>query len=159
MPKNEFRYHHALRIRWSDCDAQGIAFNGAYMDFLEVALAEYFRNLGIRLYGQENRDYFDTATVKATLEYKAPVQIDDLVDVYLRVSRIGTKSITTNAEIYRDGENGLLFLAEVVYVDYDSRAGRGRAVPDDIRELVGHFEQTGEVLPIDMFPNLARLIR
>ncbi len=31
-----------------ECDAQGIVFNGAYMGYLEIAQAEYFRHLASR---------------------------------------------------------------------------------------------------------------
>ena len=30
-----------------------------------------------------------------------------------------------------------------------------RRVPDEVRELVGHFEASGEVLPMSRFPKLA----
>lgn len=157
MPKNGFKFCNQMRVRWSDCDAQGIAFNGAYLDFLEVALAEYFRNIGIRLYDEKSREYFDTATVKVTLEYKSPVLVDDVIDVYFRVSNVGNTSFTTNGEIYREGTEELLFASESVYVDYDSVQRTSRQVPDDVRELIDHFEATGEVLPIERFPTLDAL--
>ena len=40
MPKADFRFHTSLRVRWMECDAQGIVFNGAYMDYLEVGQSE-----------------------------------------------------------------------------------------------------------------------
>ena len=45
MLRNEFRFSAPVRVRWQECDAQGIAFNGSYLGWLEVAQAEYFRNL------------------------------------------------------------------------------------------------------------------
>jgi acyl-CoA thioesterase FadM len=120
---------------------------------VEVAQFEYYRNLGIRIYDEKSREYFDTATVKATLEFKSPVHVDDLIDVYLRVTSIGSTSITTNAEIYRNGEDELLFEAEVIAVDYDSSKGAKRVVPDGIRTLINHFEETGEVLSLNTFPD------
>ena len=50
MAKPEFRFHHSLRVRWFECDAQGIVFNNAYLSFVEIAMVEYYRNLGLRLY-------------------------------------------------------------------------------------------------------------
>ena len=157
MPKIAFKFSNRMRVRWSDCDAQGIAFNGAYMDFLEVALADYFRTIGIRIYDEKTRRYFDTATVKVTLEYKSPVLVDDVIDVYLRVANVGNTSFTTNGEIYREETDELLFESESVYVDYDSLKRTSRPVPDDVRELITHYEATGEVLAIERFPALAAL--
>jgi hypothetical protein len=41
-------------------------------------------------------------------------------------------------------------------VGYDTATESTRPVPDAIRELVTHFEETGEVLPIEQFPELAK---
>ena len=47
MSKLDFNFKHTLRVRWKECDIQGIAYYGSYIDFIDVAQAEYFRNLGI----------------------------------------------------------------------------------------------------------------
>ena len=67
MPKGDFKFHASLRVRWMECDAQGIVYNGSYMDYLEVGQAEYYRNLGFSIYKIAERGYFDTAVVKVTL--------------------------------------------------------------------------------------------
>lgn len=154
MAKGDFRFHFTLRVRWSEGDAQGIVYNARYMDYLDVAQAEYFRNLGLRIYDERMRAYFDTVTAKATLEFKAPARVDEMLDIYTRVSRIGTTSLVVETEIYRDGSDELLTRAEVVYVDYDAGRRASRRVPEDVRRLIGHFEATGQVLPIDQFPHL-----
>ncbi len=75
MPKDEFRFKCALSgFAGPIATLKGIVFNGAYFDYLEVAQAEYFRNLGFILYDPDGRRHFDTATVKATLEYISPGQ-------------------------------------------------------------------------------------
>ena len=33
----DFKFHFDLRVRWSECDAQGIAFNGSYLDYLDLS--------------------------------------------------------------------------------------------------------------------------
>lgn len=154
MAKSDFKFHTSLRVRWSECDAQGIAYMGSYMDYLEVAQAEYYRNLGFSLYHLADRGYFDTASVKATLEFKAPVRLDDMVEVYTRISRIGTTSIATDTEIYRQDSDLLLLQAQVINVGYDAKQEVSKRVPDDMRTLISHFEKTGEVLSIERFPNL-----
>ena len=154
MAKQDFRFHFPLRVRWADCDAQGIVFNSRYLEYLEVSLGEYYRNLGIRIYDEKVRAYFDTATVKTTIEFKAPGRADEMLGIYVRVRRIGNTSITLETEIYRDGTDELLTRIETVSVDFDASAGRARPVTDDVRTLVTHFEESGEVLPIERFPEL-----
>ena len=155
MPKGDFRFHTILRVRWMEVDAQGIVYYGAYLDYMEVAQAAYYRNLGFSLYGLAQTGHFDTATVKVTMEYKAPARVEDLLKVYFRVSTIGNTSIATDMEIYTEGTDRLLTTGQAVYVGYDAFNGEKKPVPPDIRELVESYERDGVVLPLERFPKLA----
>ena len=97
-----------MRVRWKECDVQGIAYYGSYLDFIDVAQAEYFRNLGILTHQLDSRETFDLAAVKVSLEYKSPAKIDDLIEVYIRVEKIGNSSISKISEIYRVDSDELL---------------------------------------------------
>ena len=159
MSSDEFRFKCTERVRWSDCDAQGIVFNGSYFDYLEVAQADYFRNLGFVLYDPDGRRHFDTATVKATLEYISPARVDDLIDICWKVERIGNSSLTTRSEIHNRASGDLLLRAEIIYVNFDSDAGVSRPVPDDLRTLIETYENTGAVISLDDLPGLSGLAR
>ena len=129
-----------LRVRWGECDAQGIVFNAQYMNYIEVAQAEYFRNLGLRLYSDELRKRFDLATVKATLEYMSPARVDDMLYIYIGVARIGNSSITFQAEMYAEDAEQHCTRAEVIYANFDADTGTPRRIPDDIRSIIKLFE-------------------
>ena len=159
MSRQDFRFSCAVRVRLSECDVQGIAFNGSYLDYIEVAQAGYFRNLGFAIYDSDGRRHFDTAIVKATLEYLSPARVDDLIDVCWKIERIGNTSLTALSEIYRRDSGDPLLRAELIYVDYDSDAGVSRRVPDDMRTLIETYEDTGEVIPLDDLPGLSGLAR
>jgi len=138
-----------------ECDAQGIVFNGAYLGYLEIAQAEYFRNLGFSIYRVAQRGFFDSAVVKASLEFKAPARVDQVLELHVRVSAIGDTSISLDVEIYSQGSDRLLTSIQTVYVGFHPESGTTRPVPPEIRNLVDHFETTGEVLPLASFPRLA----
>ncbi len=159
MPQDSFRFRCSIRVRWSDCDAQGIAFNATYLTFLEIAQAAYFRNLGIALYDPQGRRYFDTATVKATLEYLLPARVDSVIDVHWRIQRIGNTSFTTLAEIYDRASATLLTRAEIVYVNFDSENAVSRPILADMRRLIETYEATGSIIPIDDLHELSGVAR
>jgi len=138
-----------------ECDAQGIVFNGSYMGYLEVGQAEYFRNLGFSIYRVAQRGYFDSAVVKTVIDFKAPARVDDLLDIFVRVSRIGITSIALDVEIYPQDSDSLLTTLQNVYVGFRADSLETQPVPDAIRALVDRFEATGEVLPLERFPQLA----
>ena len=156
MAKSDFKFMTTVRVRWMECDAQGIVYNGAYLGYLEIGQAEYYRNLGFAIYIIPKSGYFDFAVVKSTQEYKAPAKVDEIIELHVRISKIGTTSLILNLEIYPEGSDRLLTSIETVYVGYDAATESSRPVPDAIRQLVTHFEETGEVLPIDRFPELAK---
>lgn len=156
MAKSDFRFMTKIRVRWMECDGQGIVYNGAYLDYLEIGQAEYYRNLGFAIYIIPQTGYFDFVVVKSTQEFKAPAKVDEIIELHVRVSNIGNTSLTLNLEIYAEGNDRLLTSIETVYVGYDTATESTRPVPDAIRELVTHFEETGEVLPIEQFPELAK---
>ena len=139
-----------------ECDAQGIVYNGAYLGYLEIGQAEYYRNLGFAIYIIPQSGYFDFAVVKSTQEFKAPAKVDEIIELHVRVSKIGNTSLTLNLEIYPEGSARLLTSIETVYVGYDAATESSRPVPAAIRQLVTHFEETGDVLPIEQFPDLAK---
>ncbi|HIN24200.1 MAG TPA: acyl-CoA thioesterase [Dehalococcoidia bacterium] len=156
MAKSDFKFMTTVRVRWMECDAQGIVYNGAYLGYLEIGQAEYYRNLGFAIYIIPKSGYFDLAVVKSTQEFKAPAKVDEIIELHVRISKIGTTSLILNLEIYPEGSDRLLTSIETVYVGYDAATESSRPVPDAIRQLVTHFEETGEVLPIDRFPELAK---
>ena len=139
-----------------ECDAQGIVYNGAYLGYLEIGQAEYYRNLGFAIYIIPQSGYFDFAVVKSTQEFKAPAKVDEIIELHVRVSKIGNTSLTLNLEIYPEGSDRLLTSIETIYVGYDAATESSRPVPDAIRQLVARFEETGDVLPIEQFPDLAK---
>ena len=156
MGKSEFNFITPIRVRWMEGDAQGIVFNGAYLDYLEIAQAEYFRNLGFSIYQIAKAGYFDSAVVKTTIEFKKPARIDQLLDLYTRVVRIGNTSMTLAVEIYSEYSDEMLTAIEAVYVGYNPKTGETRVVPESIRSLVHHFEDTGEILALEQFSELAK---
>ena len=144
MSKENFRFKHTLRVRWKECDVQGIAYYGSYIDFIDVAQAEYFRNLGILTHHPDKREIFDLAAVKVTLEYKSPAKIDELIDVFFKVEKIGNSSLDKRSEIYRNGTNELLCSGQSVSVNFDSALGTSRKVPSEIKDIIEKFESIGQ---------------
>ena len=145
MSKLHFRFKHTLRVRWRECDIQGIAYYGSYIDFIDVAQAEYFRNLGILTHQANGRKVFDLAAVKVTLEYKSPARMDELIDIFLRVEKIGRTSIDVRSEIYRSDTDELLCSGQTISVNFDSALGKSRDVPAEIRDIIDKFESTATV--------------
>jgi acyl-CoA thioester hydrolase len=126
-----------IRVRSSEVDQQGIVFNSRYLEYIDVALTEFLRERGIDLVATARRGHFDMVLAKATLEYRSPAYLDQLIEVRTRLERIGTKSITFGCEIYpSDATEPLLVQAEMVYVSYSLARRAAEPIPPDIKDLL-----------------------
>jgi acyl-CoA thioester hydrolase len=135
--KPPFKYSALTRVGFSDTDAQGIVYYGRYLPYFDSARVEYHRHLELLRTGPQEYEFVMRAN---TIEYHAPARFDDLIEVFIRVSRIGRTSVTYECAAYRHGDGALMVTAQqtLVLVDLDER--RPCAVPDWYREAIGAFE-------------------
>jgi len=108
MTRNEFRFFHPFRVRYSEIDGQGVLFNAHYLTYYDTAITEFFRALGYDQYADAKKSGVDFHVVKAVVEYKAPIRFDWELDVGARVAKIGNSSITFALAIFLKGEDELL---------------------------------------------------
>ncbi len=116
-----------------------IVFNVHYLNYIVIANGEYFRTVGIRFNDNEEA-HFDIALVKSTLEFKNPAYFDDVIDVYVRISRLGRKSYTASYIMIRASSGDVIFKAENIYVNFNPATKRSEPIPEHIREKVRVFE-------------------
>ena len=135
--KPPFKYASFTRVGFSDTDAQGIVYYGRYLPYFDSARVEYHRHLDMLETGQREEELVMRAN---TIEYHAPARFDDLIEVFIRVSRIGRTSITYECAAYRVADDVLMVTAQqtLVLVDLDER--RPCAIPDWYRDRVAGFE-------------------
>lgn len=128
-----FRFR--FRVRYGECDAQGVVFNARYGDFVDIAVNEYIRTL----FGDYQRlldQGLDIQVVSLTVNWKAPARFDDVLEARIRSGRIGTTSFTLHVEFYRYGEEQLIADADITYVMVDPSELVKIPVPEAIRELL-----------------------
>ena len=137
--KSDFKFHHDIRVRFADTDLQGIVFNGNYLTYYDVAWTEYFRELGLT-YQQMLEMNADTVLARTEIDFKAPARFDEILEVHVRVAKIGTSSLIFNFEIYPQGQDRLISAASSRYVCIDAKTLKPVRVPDQMRALIGELE-------------------
>src|SRR5262245_63100513 len=87
-----YKYSALARVWFSDTDAQGVVYYGRYLPYFDHARTEYHRHLGAAVSGGIAGAEF---VMRAShVEYHAPARFDDLLECFVRVSRLGGTSIT-----------------------------------------------------------------
>jgi acyl-CoA thioester hydrolase len=131
-----------LRVRWAEVDMQKIVFNGHYLTYIDTAVADYWREIGLPYpQGYVERYGADLFLRKATVEYLGSARYDDLLEIYSRAARLGRSSMTFNFEIHREAQAAPLVTAELVYVNADPSAMKAAALPDDVRQRILAYER------------------
>jgi acyl-CoA thioester hydrolase len=134
--KPPFKYSALTRVGFSDTDAQGIVYYGRYLPYFDSARVEYHRHL--EMLETQPRDV-EFVMRASTIEYLAPARFDDLIEVFIRVARIGRTSVTYECAAYSD-EDVLMVTAAQTLVLVDLEERKACAIPDWYREKVGAFE-------------------
>ena len=135
--KPPFKYSALARVWFSDTDAQGIVYYGRYLPYFDHARTEYHRHLGVSAAGFEGREFVMRAL---NVEYHAPARFDDLLEIFVRLARIGRTSVTYECAAYRLEDDVRRVVATQTLVLVDAEQRRPTEIPQEYRELIRRFE-------------------
>jgi acyl-CoA thioester hydrolase len=121
---------HRLRVRFHECDPQGVVFNAHYFTYFDIALTEMWR-AAFGSYQSVVEQGTDVVVVEASATYRAPARFDEEIEVELGVARLGTTSMTTQTAIRRDGH--VLVEGRLVHVFVDPSTMAKQEIPAHIR--------------------------
>ena len=146
MAKEEFVCVHRLRVRWAEVDMQKVVFNGHYLTYIDTALADYWREIGLA-YPNGYVDAYanDVFLRKAALEYLGSARYEDELAAYCRAARLGRSSMTFLFEIWREGpapSDAPLITAELVYVNVELKSMKPAPLPEELRSRMRAYERT-----------------
>jgi len=126
------RFRYYLRVRYQECDPQHVVFNARYGDYADLACFEFLRAALPR--PTDGFDgTFEMQTVRQVVEWKAPARFDDVLEISIWASRLGTTSFTLSFELRRAGEADALVTSETVYVHVDAKTFTKREIAPEMR--------------------------
>jgi acyl-CoA thioester hydrolase len=73
-----FRYEH--RVTYAECTVGNHVYYGRYLDLLEAARGEFFRELGTSFLDLQQREFI-FPVVECHLAYKAPARYEDVLTI------------------------------------------------------------------------------
>lgn len=131
MTRPGFAFSTRFRVRYSEIDGQKIVFNSRYLEYADVAISEYWRWAGMDAVAGWRGLEFNI--VRATVDFKKPFRLDDMIEAYARTARVGRSSLTTEVALCHADTGELHATIELVSVNVDLETRRSLAVPDDVR--------------------------
>jgi acyl-CoA thioester hydrolase len=107
---------HELRVRYGECDPQGIVFNANYLLYFDVAFTELWRE-ALGAWTDMVERGVDAVVAEANIRFRAPARYDDVLQLQAGISDLGATSITTEIDVVRDGDPLVKGRLEHVFVD------------------------------------------
>jgi acyl-CoA thioester hydrolase len=133
MPKP---FVHELRVRYGECDPQGIVFNANYLLYFDVAFTELWR-AAVGPWQEMIEHGVDAVVADANLGFRAPARFDDELQLRAQIARLGESSITTEIDVIRAEE--LLVAGRLRHVCVATDTWRKTDMPDWIRDGLQRF--------------------
>jgi YbgC/YbaW family acyl-CoA thioester hydrolase len=146
--RTDFRHLERLRVRWAEVDMQKIVFNGHYLMYFDTAVAGYWRAMALPYADTMAALDGDLYVKKATLEYHASARYDELVDVGVRLQKLGNSSMVLGCAAFRGDE--LLVSGELVYVFANPATQTSKPVPEPLRAVLQAFEAGEPMLTVSV---------
>ena len=139
MKKDDFRFVHRLRVRWSEVDMQQIVFNAHYAMYMDTAICDYWRHLALPYEDTMRALNGDIFLKKTSVEFHASARYDDALDIGLRCARVGRSSMVFEAGVFLGGQ--LLTQGEMIYVFANPQTHTSLPVPDPLRHCLETYER------------------
>jgi acyl-CoA thioester hydrolase len=119
-----------MRVRYVECDQQGLVFNAHYLAYMDQSMTELWREALGGYQSMIDRG-LDMVVVETTLRFHQPAHFDDLLALEVGVRRLGNTSISTAHRIRREDELVLEGSLHHVFVDLGTRSKT--PIPDWVR--------------------------
>lgn len=87
-------FHTQRRVEFADTDAAGIAHFSVFFTFMEQVEHEFLRARGVSVVIEDAEGMLSWPRVSAHCDFISAVRFEDVLDVELGISRLGSKSVT-----------------------------------------------------------------
>ena len=121
-----------LRVRYHECDGQGIVFNAHYLAYVDMCSFEAEKAL-FGSHAEFLAHGTDVVVAEANVKFRAPARYDEDLVVSQYLNHLGTTSLIFDFEIHR-GETPIAD-ATIRYVFIDPATLRPQAPPEAVRKV------------------------
>ena len=134
-------YHATRMVEFRDTDMAGIMHFASFFDYMESAEHEMIRSLGFSVHADIERGAMSEEgvlsfpRVNASCDFVSPALCEQVLDITVRVARIGNKSVTYDIEFHH--QNRLVAKGRMTCVCCLIQTGSlpiSRKLPEDIVE-------------------------
>ena len=97
-------FRTSRRVEFCDTDMAGIVHFSNFFRYMEFAEQAFLRSLGLSVSWADGSVRMGFPRVAASCDFTKPVRFEDVLDIAVTVSQIGTKSVTYRFDFACRGE-------------------------------------------------------
>jgi acyl-CoA thioester hydrolase len=144
QPARPEPFAHGLRVRYAECDPQGVVFNAHYLAYFDASITELWRAAfgGYRVMMDRG---VDLVVAEAQLRFRAPARFDDELTLEISVTRMGNTAITSAHRIGRGAE--VVVEGTLRHVVVDLATLTKMPIPDWIRDGLAPWAAEEDPVP------------
>ncbi len=130
-----------FRVRYHECDPQGIVFNAHYFTYFDMTMTELLRAAfpGAGYPEMIERHGVDIVVAEATARFMGSARFDDEIELRATITRLGTTGMTTALQVGRD--DGILVEGELRHVFVNATTWEKTPIPDAVRAALAPFAE------------------
>ena len=131
----EWPITYERKIRYSDCDPQGIVFNGNYFTYMDDAVTDYFDALG-STWEDLHKTGHDILLAHAEIDFRSSARLGETLVTGVRVVQFGKTSITYQLRAWDKATDRLVIEATKVHVVVDVSSFQKRPIPQELVDAI-----------------------
>lgn len=128
--RTDYRHFQSITTRWHDNDIYGHVNNVTYYSFFDSAVNTYLIERG-------GLDIHEGGVVgfvvSSSCDYFASIAYPDLIDVGLRVAKLGNSSVQYELAVFKAGESEACAAGRFVHVFVDRESNQPVSIPEGLR--------------------------
>lgn len=128
-------FTHTFRVRYAEVDLQSVVFNSRYLEYADLILTEFWREIGLHFAGDGALEFH---VVRAEVDFVQPIRADEMIEGRAWTARIGSSSVTTEMELHGAGQGeDVRARMRLVHVHVDLETGKPIPLPPAARLAFG----------------------
>jgi acyl-CoA thioester hydrolase len=127
---------HEIRVRWGECDPQGIVFNANYVAYFDDAIGALWRT-AFGSYAAMTERGLDMVVAELNVNYRGSARPEETIRIEVSIERFGETSLSTRLDVLRDDE--LLVEGRIRHVFLDTTTWKKSPIPPWVREALAPY--------------------
>jgi acyl-CoA thioester hydrolase len=130
LNRADFHHFQAITTRWHDNDIYGHVNNVTYYSFFDSTVNSYLiQRGGLNIHDGDVVGF----VVSSSCDYFASIAFPDLIEVGLRVGKLGNSSVQYELGVFKVGEDEASAAGRFVHVFVDRASNRPVPIPENVR--------------------------